>query len=60
MDRLLKRLEQIMPRIERGLIKVGIILAIVLVLMQGMLQFPALRIMLTQVDMMEGDPYGKD
>lgn len=60
MDRLLKRLEQIMPRIERGLIKVGIILAIVLVLMQGMQQFPALRIMLTQVDMMEGDPYGKD
>lgn len=60
MDRLSKRLEQMMPRVERGLIKVGIILAIVLVIMQGMLQFPALRTVLTQVDRMEGVPYHND
>jgi len=53
----MKRLKSIMTRVEQVLLKTSIVLAIVLIVVQLLLQFPSIRTVMTTVDSLEGYSY---
>lgn len=52
-----EQIKKFFNRVERVLLRLSIALAILLVLSQVMLQIPAVRMIITSVDLLEGHPY---
>ncbi|WP_165921057.1 hypothetical protein [Paenibacillus albiflavus] len=53
----MKQIKRILTQVERILLRLCIVLFVILLVVQFLLQFPAIRAVITTIDTLEGNPY---